>query len=159
MARFLLRQTPVSGEGPGCLVTLMGKLDQIYARLPVWGQHAAVTAFGVYWHRLRFGGNYARMAQAYRARERYTAEQWREYQSRELQSLLRLSAERVPYYQNAWSKEQKAAAGAGDLKALPLLEKDPIRADPESFLRRDREPRSEERRVGKECRSGWAPKH
>ena len=115
----------------------MGRLDQLYARLPVWGQHAAVSAFGLYWYRLRFGGGYERMLRGYRARERYTTEQWREYQRSELQSLLSETADRVPYYEHAWSKEQKAAAAAGDLEALPLLEKDPIRADPESFLRRD----------------------
>ena len=33
----------------------MGRWDGLYARLPVAGQHLAVTAYGLYWRRLRFG--------------------------------------------------------------------------------------------------------
>ena len=119
----------------------MGRFDQLYARLPVLGQHAAVSAFGVYWYRLRFGGRYARLVAEYKSRDRLTADQWTAYQKPLLRSLLAAAAAQVPYYQAAWTPAQKEAALAGDLSALPLLEKDPIRASPESFLRRDMDPR------------------
>jgi phenylacetate-CoA ligase len=48
--------------------------------------------------------------------------------------LLRVATTRVPYYRNTWSPTQRKAALAGDLRSLPLLPKEPTRAEPESFL-------------------------
>ncbi|MER3523859.1 MAG: hypothetical protein C4326_07260 [Ignavibacteria bacterium] len=40
----------------------------------------------------------------------------------------------MPFYRATWNDEQKRAAERGGLEALPLLEKDAIRRDPETFL-------------------------
>ena len=54
-------------------------------------------------------------------------------------------------------------SGAGSLVAwcLSITDVDPIKFDLifERFLNPDRISRSEERRVGKECRSRWSPYH
>jgi phenylacetate-CoA ligase len=76
----------------------------------------------------------------YRDRERLTPEQWRAWQRDRLGELLRPTATTVPYYREVWTREEKAAALAGRLEDLPLLEKDPIRADPNAFLREDIRP-------------------
>lgn len=120
----------------------MGRADQLYARLPVWAQHAAVTAYGVYWNRLRFGRGYAGFVEGYRKRDRFTREQWASYQQAELTHLLELAATRVPYYRQTWTAAQKAAARAGRLEDLPLLEKEPMRADARAFVRDDAHERS-----------------
>lgn len=112
----------------------MGKLDAIYAKLPVPLQNGAVTLYGAYWHWLRFGGNYKEIEAGYRKREGYSEEQWKAYQSIQLIKLLSLAAATVPYYQDCWTKEQKEAAQRGVLEELPLLEKDPIRNNPRAFL-------------------------
>ena len=115
----------------------MGKLDQIYQRLPVWAQHSAVTAFGLYWHWLRFGPGYKGSVREYEARERFTSGEWSDWQHRRLTDLLRLASEHVPYYRDNWTKTQKAGACAGRIEELPLLGKEPLRSNPWAFVRED----------------------
>jgi phenylacetate-CoA ligase len=115
----------------------MGRLDKFYARLPVWAQHAAVTTYGLYWKWLRFGPGYRRYVDEFAERERYDDAQWRSWNQARLAEVLRVAAERVPYYQDHWSPAQRRAAVEGRLHELPLLEKDPVRADPWSFVRQD----------------------
>lgn len=119
----------------------MGRADQLYAQLPVWAQHAAVSAYGLYWKQLRFGGEFPRLAANYRARERWAADDWRAWERSQLKALLAASAARVPYYRRTWTSAQRRAASEGHLQELPILDKDPIRADPRAFLRDDIHPR------------------
>lgn len=118
----------------------MGKLDNLYQRLPVWGQHAAVSAFGLYWNRLRFGSGFKEFVREYQERDRFTVEQWDDWQNRRLKTFLN-GVLKVDYYRDAWSDLEKEAARAGDLSGLPLLEKGPLRDDVTKFLRRDLQPR------------------
>lgn len=115
----------------------MGRVDQLYARLPVWAQHVAVTTYGVYWNRVRFGRGYAGFVDGYRVRDRFTSEQWATYQTACLRELLEVAVARVPYYRGTWTAAQKSAARAADLASLPLLEKEPMRADARAFVRDD----------------------
>lgn len=115
----------------------MGRLDALYARLPVWGQHAAVTAFGAYWHWLRFGGEYHALAHEYRSRDRFDSAQWATWTRKRLTALLVHAATRVPYYRRTWSDEVKRAAAAGHLEAVPLLDKEPLRSNAWDFVRDD----------------------
>lgn len=113
----------------------MGKLDHIYSRLPVWAQHGAVTAFGMYWSWLRFGPGFGRFLELYRQRDRWTARQWSEWQSQELAALLIECAKSVPHYSTTWTPSEKRAARAGRLDELPLLGKEPLRSNPRAFVR------------------------
>ncbi|HEU4628909.1 MAG TPA: hypothetical protein VFS08_04160 [Gemmatimonadaceae bacterium] len=119
----------------------MGKLDGVYARLPVWAQHGAVSTYGAYWRWLRFGPGYARHARAYAAREGFDAARWEAWQAASLRALLAACVHHVPHYRDAWSPRERAAAVAGRLPELPLLEKEPLRAAPQRFLRDDLRPR------------------
>jgi len=47
-------------------------LEAVYAHLPVWAQHQAVSAYGLYRYWLRFGGGYRRYVLEYLDRERVT---------------------------------------------------------------------------------------
>lgn len=118
----------------------MGRLETLYARLPVWAQHGAVSAYGVYWKWLRFGPGYRRYVREYAERDRFTPAQWHEWQSRRLREILTAAAAHVPYYRDAWTADARRAAQAGQLAELPLLEKDALRADAHAFCRRDRRP-------------------
>src|ERR1035438_2030964 len=115
----------------------MGKLDQIYQKLPLLGQNAAVTVFGIYWHWLRFGPGYRQAVAGYVERERYPKAAWQIWQEERLKGLLRLASEHVPYYRDSWTNQEKAAARVGRWEALPLLGKDPLRSNPWSFVRND----------------------
>lgn len=115
----------------------MTKLDKIYASLPIFLQHQAISLYGVYWYWLRFSGRYMRHEKNYRKREKFTLAQWAEFQQEQLQQLIHLAYENVPYYQRTWTDGQVQAALKGELAALPLLEKDPVRANPNDFMSRD----------------------
>jgi phenylacetate-CoA ligase len=115
----------------------MSLATDFYKRLPVWAQHSAVTAYGVYWHWLRFGAGYRGHVDGYAQRERFSPAEWQSWQQTRLVSLLTQAVEHIPYYRDTWTAAEKKAARAGDLTALPLLEKEPIRAHPEAFLRED----------------------
>ena len=122
----------------------MGRADQLYERLPIPGQHAAVTAYGAYWAWARFGRGYRAHLSAVLARDRWTHDEWEQWQHRALVGVLRDAVDRVPYYRATFSAAQRQAAAAGRLEELPLLEKEPLRADPERFVdpaRRPRRPR------------------
>lgn len=119
----------------------MGRLDRIYSVLPTWAQHGAATGFGLYRKWLRFGPGYSESVRRYRERERFTAKQWAEWQHRVLTEFLQQAADHVPYYRENWTLDQKAAAAKGLLEELPLLPKEPIRENPQRFLREDIKPR------------------
>lgn len=111
--------------------------DKLYASSPVWVQNQLVSLYGIYWHWMRFGGNYRAHLENYQQREGFSALDWKEFQSGKLLELVTIAASRVPYYQNTWTKAQIDQALGGALNALPLLSKDAIRANPDDFIRRD----------------------
>jgi len=122
----------------------MSTFDHLYTKLPVWGQHLAVSAYGVYWRRLRFGPGYADFIRQYLEREDWSMEQWQTWQVEQLDSLLPTCARHVPYYRDNWGEAEKRVAIKGNIKGnlsiLPLLEKDSIRAEPKRFLHEEIHP-------------------
>ena len=112
----------------------MSKLDQFYARSPLFLQNVLVSLYGYYWRWARFGGKFKVFAQEYQSRETFTSSDWVVWQRSALKSLLSVSATHVPYYSSHWTDEQKRAAIEGQLQQLPLLEKHPLREDPLQFL-------------------------
>jgi phenylacetate-CoA ligase len=116
------------------------RLEHLYARAPVWAQHGMVTVYGVYWHRLRFGSGYAQCVREYQQRESFNAIEWRDWQRARVTALLQAAATHIPYYRKTWTSAVKAAAAAGRLDELPILDKEPIRTDPEAFVRPDLAP-------------------
>jgi phenylacetate-CoA ligase len=118
----------------------MSTSDAFYARLPVWAQHTALTVYGIYWHYLRFGPGFKRYVQEYKEAEMFSKEQWRDLQTAQIHRLLADCMKHVPWYRENWTEDQKRAAHNGNLSALPLLEKSPLRDSPQSFLREDQHP-------------------
>lgn len=116
----------------------MSLSDQIYKHLPVSVQNLTISIYGFYWYWLRFGGDYKVFEKGYLVRDRFTGEQWHEYQQKTLTRILSICLNEVPYYRDTWENQQKQAALAGKLSKLPLLEKDPIRANPQAFVRQGR---------------------
>lgn len=112
----------------------MSLATDLYKHLPLWAQNHAVSAYGHYWRRLRFGPGYEQFLRDYQEREHFNAAEWARWQQERLKALLRSASTTVPYYRDAWTASQRQAAQAGALADLPLLEKEPIRANAESFL-------------------------
>ena len=84
----------------------MGRFDALYARLPVWAQHGAVSIYGRHWHWLRFGPGYGRYVKEYTQRECLTAGEWQEWQRERLRNLLQAAVSKIPYYQRSWTIEE-----------------------------------------------------
>lgn len=113
----------------------MGVSEHLYRRLPAWAGHLAVSAYGLYWRRLRFGAGFEEALARFRARERWSVTEWQAHEAVELRRLLPRAAEEVPYYREMWGEGERKSAAVGRLEELPLLPKEPIRASPEAFLR------------------------
>ena len=115
----------------------MSKLDNLYAEMPVWLQNFAVSVYGAYWHWLRFGPGFNQYVKEFKSREGFTKEEWHNWTQTQLIKYLTLVIEKVPYYSQNYSDAEKRAARIGDLKSLPLLEKDVARSSPHSLVRSD----------------------
>ena len=113
----------------------MGKANKLYKRSPLWLQNGLVSLYGIWWHWLRFGGDYSRYIEEIHKRELFTRIEWNKYQHDKLITLLRICIDEVPYYKNNWSLLEKEAAVVGDLTKLPILEKQALRGS-ESLFRR-----------------------
>ena len=123
----------------------MARADKVYARLPIRAQHAAVTAFGSRWAWARFGPGFRHDLTEFELRDRWSRAEWDRYTERELQAVLSEAVDHVPYYRATYTAAQLRAARAGRLSELPLLEKEPLRADPQQFVdptMRPRRPRT-----------------
>ncbi len=106
--------------------------DKIYPRLPVFAQNWAISAYGYYWQKRRFGGIFKEELKKFKDREAFTAQQWRDYQTVELRKLLVHAFETVPFYREKYSKLGFTVSQLGrfeleDLKKLPFLEKQDLR--------------------------------
>jgi phenylacetate-CoA ligase len=112
----------------------VGKLDKIYSILPVWAQNCAATGYGIYWKWLRFGPGFAASLAGFQQRERFSASEWQTWQQEQLRLFLSEAADRVPFYRQLWTDEQKQAAREGRLNDLPILSKDSVRSDSSAFL-------------------------
>lgn len=112
----------------------MPGLEALYAVLPVWSQNLAVSVYGAWWHWLRFGPGYQHALQGYLEREWFSSRQWQDWQRQNALDLLRETVEHVPYYQETWSVAEQKAARVGRWLELPLLDKEPLRRDPDQFL-------------------------
>lgn len=112
----------------------MSLATDLYKHLPLWAQNRAVSAYGAYWKWLRFGPGYENYLRGYLERERFTPAEWTAWQQARLTALLRSASTTVPYYRDTWTASQHKAAQSGVLSELPLLEKEPIRANAQAFL-------------------------
>jgi phenylacetate-CoA ligase len=117
---------------------MTGFADRIYAKMPVLAQHAMVSAYGFYWNRQRFGGQYRMQARAYQSRELYSTDEWHAYTEQRLREALVLAFTRVPHYREAWkhlvTTAQLRKFTVKDLASLPPLEKATARDNPLELL-------------------------
>lgn len=114
--------------------------ERLYRLAPVPLQHLMVSLYGGYWHWARFGPGYQEELDGYKERERFDGTQWQEWLQARLQLVLRVAANEVPFYSERWTSAQKEAAYNGDLRQLPILDKEPLRQNPLLFVRRGRRP-------------------
>lgn len=104
----------------------------VYPRLPILIQNCAISIYGLYWNRRRFGGVFHQELLEFKQREAFTTQHWQYYQKIELRKLLVHAFETVPLYrerfiQLGFTKSCFEAFELKDLRRLPLLSKDDLR--------------------------------
>src|SRR4051794_39372704 len=97
---------------------MASRADSIYALLPTPLQHAAVSAYGYWWHWIRQGGRFREYQQGFLDREHFGVEEWRGWQTEELRRVLRIAA-KAPHYQRAW---KESGFGAGDIDDFAIAD-------------------------------------
>jgi len=120
---------------------MAGILDHIYAHSPIWFQNIGISLYGLIWQNRRFGGNFQNYLLGYRNREKFTAEEWKNYQTGQLRAILEYASLNVPYYREFFKNiglHNFQQFTLGDLHKIPLLEKEAIRQDPHAFISQEK---------------------
>ena len=116
----------------------MKALD-LYHRLPYPGRCLAAGLRGLYLRWWRYGSDTPRLVEEALERDRWSADDWRRYQGRELAAVLERAVNDVPYYRRFWSGRPRAEWQ--DLSNWPVLRKETVRENPRAFVADDRDPR------------------
>lgn len=114
----------------------MPDLDDVYRRSPIVVQHAMATAFGAKERLLRYGGRYRDYCDEVDRGQWLSADDLAETQAARLRAMVAFSVEQVPHYRTLFRDLGVAPGdirGPEDLALLPVLEKDTVRENPDSF--------------------------
>ncbi|RIV72559.1 phenylacetate--CoA ligase family protein [Flagellimonas aequoris] len=111
---------------------MKNKIQTAYKKSPVFIQNLLISAYGFYWKSRRLGGVFKTHVNEFKRREKFTKDQWREYQTKELRKLLAHAFDTVPYYKKLYAEhgfgpEDFKKFEIEDLKKLPCLEKEELR--------------------------------
>lgn len=106
--------------------------NKIYPHLPVALQNLAFSVYGYAWKHRRFGGDFIDELKGFESRERFTVEQWYEFQQMELRKLLLHAHKNVAYYTEVFrsiglTEYDIAKFELKDLPKIPMLSKDTLR--------------------------------
>jgi len=107
---------------------MKSKLEAIYHRLPFHLQNLAISTFGYYWYRRRFGGVFQQELGHTKQRSFYTKDEWQNWQEQSLRRLLIHSFQQVPYYRDLFTKmglkeDKLVHFDIECLSVLPILDK------------------------------------
>ncbi|MCZ7551714.1 MAG: hypothetical protein M5U05_03870 [Anaerolineales bacterium] len=121
---------------------MANSLDRLYQASPVWLQQSMVSVYGLWWRQRRFSGQYSRLVREYRARERWSSDQFSAYQRDHLIRLL-LQARQSPYYRSILDQLEFQSARSPEevLPEIPLLSKEVLREQPQNLLTESQIPR------------------
>lgn len=111
--------------------------ETLYDRTPIWTQNAAVSAYGAWVLRRRYGGRYGEVLGLTLGRNFWSRSRILEYQGRRVRKLIQHCYANVPYYHRKMKELGLTPADfhtAADLKLLPLLTKDIVRSRQEELL-------------------------
>ena len=93
--------------------------------------------------RWRYGKHFRKLVPELKNRERWGEEQWRDYQLQQLRSLIARAVEHVPYYRETYGQlgiKPDDIRCLEDIRFLPIVSKEEVRAAPQRFLADDCNP-------------------
>ncbi len=111
---------------------MIGILEKIYNKLPVFIQNLLVTIYGIHWFRRRYGGVFEKELNNCLKRNDYTEDQWKHYQNENLQKILLHAFNTVPYYKHIFNtsgitRNQLLHLTVDQIQILPILDKETFR--------------------------------
>lgn len=107
----------------------------LYDLLPVPLQNAALSAWGIWWRGVRYGGIYRKEIPRYRANDRISLEEHEEGQVRRLREIVESAQRNVPYYRRSLKGlNAQDIRSLDNLRGLPCVLKNDIRGNEEAFL-------------------------
>jgi phenylacetate-CoA ligase len=77
--------------------------SNLYFKAPVFIQNIAMSLYGLYWKKRRFGGVFKKEVELFRSRNSFSKQQWYEYQEKELKKLLVHAFTNVPFYKKKYT--------------------------------------------------------
>jgi phenylacetate-CoA ligase len=114
----------------------MAKLtDKIYSSSPIWAQQAMVAIYGWKWYRRRYGSEFLRLREELNFHDKWTTDQYRNYQELKLQNVIQ-AAWHSKYYRDLFTK----AGITPDLPPfealgrIPFLSKETLRTQAKNLL-------------------------
>ncbi len=114
-----------------------------YWRLPVWVQEATLSLYARYLDKAYYGPGYEKYKQWLMSLENWPKSCVDDWKNQRLQYLVKLAANRVPYYRKSWKgRDWKSIRSETDLNILPLLEKQSIRQNENTFIVDGQDPKS-----------------
>src|SRR5262249_40950293 len=116
---------------------------ELYWRLPVTLQEMALAAYARRLDSLYYGPDFEIWRRRFEAWKNWSASESEGWQSRQLTEIVRLAAERIPYYRAAWRDiDWKAVRSTSELRLLPLLDRQALRQNEQAFLVEGLDPKS-----------------
>ncbi|MDD5458677.1 MAG: hypothetical protein PHF37_04730 [Phycisphaerae bacterium] len=112
-------------------------LQKLYWKSPYFVKCWLASLNSIKLDKQRHGPVFQKTFEQIAKREKWSPEQFFQYQSEQLQSLIAHAAAKVPYYRKLFSENRidpESIKTHDDLQRLPVLEKEIIRADPKCLL-------------------------
>jgi phenylacetate-CoA ligase len=111
---------------------MAGIKDKIYNLLPFPVQNLAISAFGYFWKKRRFGGIFNDELQRSKERDSFDLSEWEEYQKEQLRKVVKWAFETVPYYKESFKAAKLSVLDIQNLEIhqlnkIPFLHKDDLR--------------------------------
>ncbi len=116
--------------------------QELYWRLPVRLQEVALSLFARRLDKIYYGKGYEEWRQWLMGWESWSPSYIQEWESQQLQYIVKTAAEKVPYYCESWKGLDWRAIETGkDLHLVPTLEKQSIRHNERSFIANKQNPK------------------
>ena len=117
----------------------MNAFLKVYHCLPPLARDFMASSHGLYLRRWRYGPETALLTAEALDRDKWSVEQWREWQRAKLAHVLRRAVELVPWYRDDWERRRKRGdlQSPTELKNWRILRKEDLRLNPKAFLAAD----------------------